>query len=283
MTETQPARQPSRSETGGADGRRTLWHWAAADQPPHYTAVIAHGINEHARRYDHVAAALLADGAEVWAPDHAGHGLSDGERALVADLDVLVADVKSVLDRARAAAPGTPLVLIGHSLGGLIAIRYLQTHPGTVDAAILSGPFLGNPGLTGLIDFDPIPEVPIDPEALSRDPQVGAAYAADPLIHHGGFHRETIQAVVDALAAVDAGPGFGDLPVLWIHGEDDPIALFGMAAERLDRLRGTGFRSISYPGARHEVFNETNQDQVLADVVAMIGETLEAAADGTRA
>jgi alpha-beta hydrolase superfamily lysophospholipase len=253
-----------------SDCNLVVHRWEAEDL--RYLVLLAHGYGEHARRYDHVAERLIEDGAAVYAPDHAGHGRSDGERALVEDIDELAADLHAVATLARVERPGLPLVLIGHSMGGVIATRYAQLHPGELSALVLSGPPIGgNPEIEALLGLDPIPDLPIDTDWLSRDPAVGVAYADDPLVYHGPFQRATLEAIFAAGAAIAEGPGLGDLPTLWIHGEEDALAPLGPTREAVERIRGDALEERIYPGARHEVFNETNRDEVLGDVVGFIG------------
>src|SRR5947209_20317221 len=111
-------------DIAGTRGRIVVHRWDADE--PRYVALLSHGYGEHARRYDHVAARLNADGAVVYAPDHHGHGRSDGERALAEDLEGAVEDLHLVAETAQAENPGPPVVLVGHSMGGLIAARYAQ-------------------------------------------------------------------------------------------------------------------------------------------------------------
>ena len=113
-------------------------------------------------------------------------------------------------------------------------------------------------------------EVPIDPAVLSRDPAVGEAYVADPLVYNGPFKPETLRSLFAAVAAVAEGPSFGSLPVLWIHGAEDALVPYAPVAEAFEHLRGDASEEKAYPGARHEIFNETNRDEVLDDVVAFI-------------
>src|SRR5262249_46358188 len=137
----------------GSRGRIALHEWRA--ERSRYIALIAHGYGEHARRYAHVAEHLMRHGAAGYAPDHLGHGRSDGERALVESVDDLVADLDAVARRAAADHPGLPLVLIGHSMGGLIATRYAQQHGGKLAALVLSGPAVGsNPAIEMLVTMD---------------------------------------------------------------------------------------------------------------------------------
>ncbi|MDX6583257.1 MAG: hypothetical protein QOI10_2441 [Solirubrobacterales bacterium] len=262
-------------EIDGTRGRIVVHRWDVGE--PRYVVLLSHGYGEHARRYDHVAARLNEDGAVVYAPDHYGHGRSDGERALAEDLDGAVADLHLVAERAAADNPGLPTALIGHSMGGLIAARYAQSHGGELAALVLSGPVVGgNPALQALAEMDPIPDVPIDPAVLSRDPAVGEAYAADPLVYHGPFRRETLLGMGAATAAFAEGGTFGDLPTLWIHGEEDQLVPVANTRPAIEAARGTHFEQKIYPGARHEIFNETNSDEVLDDVVDFLGRNVSA-------
>ncbi len=261
------------SELQGARGRVVVHEWANPDA--RFVALLAHGYGEHAGRYDHVARRLVTEGAAVYAPDHLGHGRSDGERAHCEDGEDFSNDLHRVAELARAEHPGLPVVLLGHSMGGMIATRYAQKHQGELDALVLSGPAIGgNPALEMLLGMDPIPDVPIDPDVLSRDTTVGRAYGDDPLVWHGPFKRSMLQAMVTAVHAVADGPSLGDVPTLWIHGEEDQLVPLAVTREAIERVRGDRFEEKVYPGARHEVFNETNKDEVLDDVVAFIHRAL---------
>jgi alpha-beta hydrolase superfamily lysophospholipase len=256
----------------GTHGPVLVRRWDAPD--PNHIVVIAHGYGEHSGRYEHVAHALVASGAVVYAPDHHAHGRTagGGELALFDDLHDLVADLDLVIAEARAGHPALPLALIGHSMGGIIATRYVQTiGAGKLDALVLSAPVIGgNPAFKQLLAMDPIPEVPIDPAALSRDPAVGEDYAADPLVYHGPFKRPTLAATLAAVEDAKTGPGFGSLPVLWIHGELDQLAPLELTKPVVESLAGEELESHIYPGAMHEIFNEINRDEVLGDVVLFL-------------
>jgi alpha-beta hydrolase superfamily lysophospholipase len=226
-----------------------------------------------------VAARLAADGAVVYAPDHRGHGRSEGEPALVLDMESLVDDAGGVLARARAEHPGLPATVLGHSMGGIIATRLAQRGGQDLAALVLSSPAIGgNPDIEALLGMDPIPDVPIDPSALSRDPSVGEAYAADPLVYSGPFARETLESLFAGVRAIADGPGLGALPTLWIHGSDDPLALLGPTRATIERIRGEHLEERIYPDALHELFNETNREDVLDDVAAFVAAAAPAAA-----
>jgi len=257
------------TELQGNRGRLHVATWPNPDAT--FLVVIAHGYGEHAGRYAHVAERLLAEGAVVVAPDHLGHGRSEGERALVERGEDLTDDLHLVAARARADHPGLPMVLIGHSMGGLVATRYAQRFGEELSALVISGPIIGgNDAIQALLDLDPIPEVPIDPTGLSRDPAVGEAYAADPLVYHGPFLRPTLEALFDGVARVAEAGALGEVPTLWIHGTEDPLAPLEPTREATELIAGSDFQQRIYEGAAHEVFNETNREEVLDDVVTFI-------------
>jgi alpha-beta hydrolase superfamily lysophospholipase len=239
-------------------------------EEPSHVVVISHGYGEHIGRYDHVAAAFGEHGAAVYGLDHVGHGRSDGERALIADFNPVVDDLHLLVQRARAEHAGLPLVVVGHSMGGLIATRYAQRHRDGLAGLVLSAPLLGNPGSAFLLAMDPLPEIPIDPAVLSRDESVGKAYRADPLNYHGGFKRPTLAAMAVAIldAALDCQRITG--PVLWQHGEADELVPMAGSERQIALLTNADVSRHIYPGARHEIFNETNRQDVLADTTRFI-------------
>ncbi|CAL9651243.1 lysophospholipase [Streptomyces sp. MS2A] len=253
----------------GTRGRIAVREWHAGQ--PRYVAVLVHGYGEHSGRYEEVAGVLTGHGAAVYAPDHVGHGRSEGERVVVEDFEDVVSDVHAVAELARAAHPGLPVVMVGHSMGGLIASRYAQRHPGELTALVLSGPVIGDWELPRrLLALDEIPDTPISPASLSRDPAVGAAYAADPLVWHGPMKRPTLEAFVRTLETVAKGGDVGRLPLLWVHGDDDRLVPLPGSRVGVEPLSGGDLTERIYPGARHELFNETNRDQVFTDVTRFL-------------
>jgi alpha-beta hydrolase superfamily lysophospholipase len=170
------------------------------------------------------------------------------------------------------------VVLIGHSMGGLIAARYAQRYGDSLAALVLSGPLVGAwEPLGQLLALPELPDVPLDSTTLSRDPEVGKAYENDPLVWHGPFKRPMLEAIQAGLAAIEQGPSLGSLPLLWAHGEDDQLVPLAGSRRGIERLRGERFVERIYPEARHEIFNEINADEVLADVTAFIDDTVRAA------
>ncbi|MCD9879604.1 alpha/beta hydrolase [Streptomyces guryensis] len=238
---------------------------------PRYLALVVHGYGEHAGRYEEPAGVLVEHGAAVFAPDHMGHGRSAGERVLVEDFEEVVGDVHLVAELARSVHPGVPVALIGHSMGGLISARYAQRYGDELAALVLSGPVIGAWELPGmLLSLDEIPDTPISPAALSRDPAVGAAYMADPLVWHGPMKRPTVEAFARTLETVAKGGDVGRLPLLWLHGDDDRLVPLAGSRVGVEQLSGGNLTERIYPGARHEVFNETNSAEVFADLIRFL-------------
>ena len=254
------------SNVPGHAGELAVRTWPNLDAD--WLAVIVHGYGEHSGRYAHVAEALVRAGALVVAADHVGHGRSEGERALITDYDGVVADLGATVS---SASSDLPTVLVGHGEGGLVAARYAQSNP--LAAMVLSAPVLGTwEGLDRLGAQDP--GEPLDPDLLSRDPEVGKRYASDPLVWHGPYKRESLEALERALDEVNYGPALEHLPTLWLHGDADELVPLADTRTGTDRLRGLLFEERVYPGARHEVFNETNSAEVLADVEAFVRRVL---------
>lgn len=260
---------PTEAEIEGTRGTINVSCWPNPEAD--HIILLAHGYGEHIRRYGHVAERLVANGAVVYGPDHLGHGRSGGERALVEQGEDLTSDLHLVADLARREHPGLPMVLVGHSMGGLVATRFAQSYGEELTALVISAPVIGgNPGFEALLELDPIPEIPIDPEILSRDPDVGVAYANDPLVYHGPFLRPTLQSLFAGVGSVAEAGSLGDLPTLWIHGTDDALAPLEITREAIEGIRGSRFEQRIYAGARHEVFNETNRAEVLDDVTTFV-------------
>ena len=147
----------------------------------------------------------------MFGPDHLGHGLSQGERVLIEDYDAVVDDVQRVVSHFRQQYSTLPLVVIGHSMGGMIATRYVQRYGEEVRALVLSGPLLGDrTARSGRTADDPRHAAGY--RHLARDPAVGAAYQEDTLVWHGPFKRPTLRAMQRILAAINAGPASARYP-----------------------------------------------------------------------
>ncbi|MGE3073037.1 MAG: alpha/beta fold hydrolase [Dehalococcoidia bacterium] len=252
---------------------------------PKGVVVIAHGAAEHSLRYGRFARALNAAGYEAWSLDHRGHGRSPGPEGLgdfgEGGWDALVADIGQFIGIAKAARPGLPTVLFGHSMGSAAAQQFAPTGSKIVDGLILSGSSsrMGRregesaAAFTANAAFEPA-RTPY--EWLSRDPDEVDKYIADPMC---GFETQTSQRRGRASAARLTDPEIlkgirGDLPCLFVAGTKDPVNRDMEGLYELQRLwNEAGVKRIDtlyYKDGRHEMLNETNRDEVTADIIGWL-------------
>ncbi|MGY9072487.1 MAG: alpha/beta hydrolase [Acidimicrobiales bacterium] len=243
---------------------------------PSARVLLLHGLNEHSGRYEHVGRQLSAAGLDVRAHDHRGHGRTWGRRSYVESFSGFLDDVEDHLGDLRAESPELPLVLIGHSMGGLIAHAYCVDERPLPDLLVSSGAVLRSVGVPGwqkklaplLARFAPKVNVggKIDGSILSRDPAVGEAYAADPLVQTG-VTAALGQAFFDGMRLVEQKLSTLSIPTLALHGGADALVA-PEATEMLEALPGVERRVI--PGMRHEIFNEYGHEELVDDVVLWI-------------
>jgi acylglycerol lipase len=258
----------------GAGGRRIYWQSWRPESEPQALIVIVHGAGEHSGRYGSVAETLVQDGYAVYALDHRGHGRSDGPRALIDRLDRAVADLDRLVSEALAEHPALPVFVLGHSMGGTIAVRYALRHQARLAGMILSGPMLaveaGAPlrfaGRALSVVAPTLPLIGVDPALVSRDPQVVAAYESDPLVHHGKLPVRTLAELVSAIDRFPDSVAAITVPTLILYGTADglcPPAGSGMLGRRI----GSQDKTVkAYDGLYHEILNEPERDEVLADI-----------------
>jgi len=271
-----------------ADGNAIRVYSWKGEGPVRGVVQIAHGMGEHALRYRPIAHALVNAGYAVYANDHRGHGeLAANAKALgdfgPGGFPSLVDDMTVVTRMARKAESGSKLVLLGHSMGSFAAQLYVLDHSELLDGVALSGSaaldLLGAAAMSGrwqLEDlnaaFNPA-RTPFD--WLSRDPAAVDAYMADPLC---GFNVNaesygSLFSVAPRLADASAiGKIRRELPVFLFAGDRDPVnANLTWFQPLIDRYREAGLTDVSwhvYGGARHEVLNETNRPEVIANFQA---------------
>jgi alpha-beta hydrolase superfamily lysophospholipase len=286
---------PTRFTYPARDGVEIVgYRWDAADKP-RGAVQLTHGMGEHVQRYGDLARALTGHGLVVYGQDHRGHGATarseeelgqlgpDGWAQLLDDIDLLVS-------RIHDEQPGLPLVLLGHSMGSFAIQQYLLGHSDRVNAVVLTG-------TTALDQLEPALDLdkPIDLAAfnaafqpartefdwLSRDEAIVDAYIADPRCGFGmdtasakdmfaGARRMADPAQVSAVRA--------DLPLYVAVGELDPVnANLALLNVLVDRYRAAGLTDVTvrtYPGARHEILNETNRDKVVASMLDWLDRVL---------
>lgn len=241
--------------------------------------VIVHGFNEHSGRYDYVAQYWVDQGFTVWALDLRGHGRSGGPRAYVERWSDYVDDLHAFIT--GQVGGGQPL-LLGHSMGGMVAFRYGLAHPESIKALVITSPLFQNRAQPTAIDAVMAPiasrllpkllrPAPLDPSTLSRDPAVGTAYAADPLVGKQGTPRWYTEMQKAAAASLAEAPSFR-LPIfVLVAGADglvDPDA-----AERVYQVIGSNRKRFKrYPDFYHELLNEPEKASILAEIRAWLDE-----------
>ena len=249
--------------------------WRARDARA--AMLLVHGIGEHSGRYDHIGSFLASKGIDVLAFDNRGFGQSGGRRAHVDRFEQYLDDVEDLLAERRRLS--LPVILFGHSLGGLIAARYLVTGRSRPDLAVLSSPALRAevpawqrftaPIVGRLLPRLFIPSR-IDGSLLSRDPEVGTVYANDPLVI-GGATAGLGRAVFDAMAATSSALDRITIPTYVVHGSGDALVP-PAASEAFEALPNVTRRV--YDGLLHECFNEPERQTVLDDLAAWLDEQL---------
>jgi alpha-beta hydrolase superfamily lysophospholipase len=268
-----------------------LQFWSADPRTtPKGVVLVVHGLGEHIERYDGLAFALREQGWWVVGYDQRGHGRSPGARGGLVQRDDLLADLGMVVKRLRALAPQLPgpLVLLGHSMGGVVASRYvaegLAASPAAwyrpVDGLVLSSPALAldisilqrlllavaEPLLPGLAVHNGL-----KPQWISQDPAVVQAYEADLLVHNRITPR-LARFILEGGAWVRRHAAQWQLPTLLLYAGSDRCVASRGSAEFSRRAPAQALRSHSYPELFHEIFNEPQRDAVIADLLLWLDE-----------
>jgi alpha-beta hydrolase superfamily lysophospholipase len=262
-----------------------FWEWPVAQ--PKAVVQLVHGIGEHSRRYDHVARKLNSLGYAVYSDDHRGHGLT-GKGMVEAGttkkqgllgpggMDAVLAQVRKLTQIIKSEHSNAKIVMLGHSWGSMLAQRLHDKFSSDLSALVLSGSSLLIPGIINGGNLNKkwahLPNAS-GGEWLSRDLEVGKRFRNDPLNFSETFSQ--VVGVVDTLKLMGRPKKTIDasVPILLQVGSDDSLA-----GERGNVLLANAFRKrgvedivlFVYEGARHEVYNETNQDEVLEDLAGWL-------------
>jgi acylglycerol lipase len=274
-----PMTQPVEKSFAGLGGTNIVYDLYEPDVAdgagaPAGLILVVHGVAEHAGRYHHVADLLTGLGLRVAIPDHRGHGRSGGKRLLARDLSEFATDLETL--RTLEVVDGRPTYLLGHSMGGEIALDYALDHQDVLSALVLSAPAV----LPG-DDISPflmtvakvmgklVPGLPgqkLSSASISRDPAVVQAYDADPLVFRGALSAGIGGAMLRTMETFPARLPSLRLPLLVMSGSDDKIVK-PEGAELVVRLAGSQDKTLKmYPGLYHEVFNEPEKELVLGEL-----------------
>jgi alpha-beta hydrolase superfamily lysophospholipase len=262
------------------------FEWPVAN--PKAIIQIAHGLGEHARRYDIMAATLNRAGFSVYADDHRGHGQT-GLRQISTNqtkklgsvgaggMEATFNQVAEFSKLIKSENPGRPLILIGHSWGSFIAQKIINKNSELYDAVVLSGSALTMPGYLATGDFNKVwKRLPGSTgyEWLSRDVEIQKKFVADPLTF--------LAAAMQVFGIANSLKLYGkpsknvrsDLPILVQVGEADPIGGEYSNKALVEAYRkNSGTKDIElfvYHDARHEIYNELNKDEIIADLIEWI-------------
>ncbi|MBS7248585.1 MAG: alpha/beta hydrolase [Candidatus Jordarchaeales archaeon] len=238
--------------------------------------VLAHGLAEYSGRYKHVAEHFASEGIAFYALDHRGHGLSEGDRGYVDRFDDYVEDLDTFIGIVKKKETGKKFVLLGHSMGGTIALMYALKSPNKIDYLILSSPALRLASeidagtlkmLEELAKTNPKQEIPsqIDPYTLSHDKKVCEAYANDPLI----FKTITVRFVVEFVRAMNMILENADkleVPTLLLVAGEDKLVNPKGSMELAEKAKKGKITMKVYNGMYHEILNEIEKKKVLEDI-----------------
>jgi len=255
------------------------------ENPAKAVLLIVHGLNEHSGRYDYFSNFFVNEGFAVYSMDLVGHGKSDGTRAFVKDFVNYIDDINLYLDKIKQLQPGSPIFLIGHSMGGLIGALLLIDYPDQFAGAVLSGSVVQVPddvsplfislGKFVSLVLPKLGLLKIDLSGLSRNPDVVQAYKDDPLVNSGKFTARVSAEMNKSFDRVAVEGSRIKSPVLILHGGSDRIVnpacshfLYALVSSDIKKL-------IIYDSFYHEIYNDPGHEQVFEDVSSWINNQLK--------
>ena len=254
-------------------------HQWEPDSEPIAQVLLLHGYAEHAQRYKPLIAALCDASVRVVAPDHIGHGQSEGIRGYIPKIELAIADASKVLNSLLVSEPPLPTFVFGHSMGGAIAILVAAASQDLIRGLLLSGPALhiaNTPKFLQLLSPIPaailpkVPFLPLKASDVSRDPDASQRYKDDPLNYVGkvrfGMGWQLIRVGKMALQSAST------LTVpLWVgHGERDGLAGLKGSFVLMDSVKSTDKTLTVVPDARHEILNEPEGPKLVSEIVDWI-------------
>lgn len=256
------------------------------DAAPQAILLIVHGLGEHSGRYGNYVDYFVPRGYALYSFDTRGHGRSDGARGYIDRFDQYVADVDRRAAEARSDWPGTPLLVLAHSLGSLMGLSYARRYPDRLTGLIVSGTALQDAlkmpawkrNLAKILSrVTPSLKMNngIDLADLSHDPAVIAAYEADPLTHTWGTPRLATEAEAARVQIMQGAPTWR-VPTLMLHGGADHICLAEGARQFAAQTPPGLVEYREYPGLYHEIHNEAEKAQVFSDIEAWLAARLRA-------
>jgi alpha-beta hydrolase superfamily lysophospholipase len=263
----------SRGTVSCKSNRRIFYQYWLPDRIPKAVILLVHGLGEHSCRYGHVAQYFVEAGLGVCALDLPGHGQSYGTPGHVSQFNDYLDAVGAVQAQVIRDYDNVPMVLLGHSMGGLVAANYLLEHQQDFCACVLSAPLFridDPPGkvMQGALKTlsKTMPRMGVqklDPSGVSRDPLVVHRYKNDPLVHHGRLSARLVFEMFGAMKRAMDFVGTVRLPVLLLHGGQDKMTSIDGSRQYYKNLAAQDKRLRTYPNLYHEVFNEPEHKHIL--------------------
>jgi alpha-beta hydrolase superfamily lysophospholipase len=269
-----------KEQTGHFEGVRGFQLFYKAwlpDSSPKAVLAIVHGAGEHIDRYENLVDALVPAGFMLTGYDQRGHGRSEGQRGHINSWSEYREDIRIFLALAGKLAPGLPLFLFGHSMGSLEVLDYILHYSEGLAGAIISGTGLDPKGsaapphlvllakaLTSVVPSTVV-RMKLEGSSLSRNPQVAKAYMEDPLVHWCRSVRWGTESL-KVIEWIKSRAGEINMPVLFLHGECDPLLTAAGAQRFFEQVRFPDKTIHVYPGCLHEPHNDLDYKQVISDI-----------------
>ena len=285
-----PAEHRSGTFTVG-DGLALYYQAWLPSSPPRATLINLHGLGDHSGLYPSIATYFPPRALAVYAYDMRGNGRSPGQRAYLSQWDEYRSDLHAFMRQVRIWQPGSPVFVLGHSLGGLVTLDYALHFPADLSGVIAAAPPLGRLGVPpalmalGRVMSRIWPrfslEVGMDLSGLARDPAVIQTVLSDPLFHRRGTARLSTE-VTAAIGRVQARAGDLAVPLLILHGSADRMVPPDGSREFFQKVRHPVREFREYPGAYHGLFADWDQERVLADLERWLSVRLAEAGEVSR-
>jgi lysophospholipase len=240
---------------------------------PRVVVLILHGICEHLGRYVYLKNQFNTMSFNVYRFDFRGHGYSEGRKAHIDDYNEYIDDVDVMLKKVKVENPNVPVIILGHSFGGFIAVAYGIINQNRAEGYIISAPTTSDEA--GILDtfksnmaIDTYVQNNLS-KIVCSDAQVRKEYVEDPLVHDKmsiGLVKEMLKGIAWMKRSIEK---FND-PILLIHGEEDQIVSYIDSEDLYEKMSSKDKNIIIYPGLWHEILNEKMKDQVILDVITWI-------------